>query len=185
MMTEKEVTSVLAIDAGRSVGAAVIDFPWGSSPNLRHVHQFRHDDDVTLYKAVVDLLYKYHYVDVLVVEQFDLRPGNKFVADLTPVKLNAVIEFENAHHPKRSPIPMVWQTPAQAKGLVSNEALKNLGMWPTGKTVDQPDADDARDAIRHAIRYGVNVLKHMPTISEGWPQEQEQTTEQQGEENAA
>lgn len=41
--------------------------------------------------------------------------------------------------------------------------LKANGMYVTGKTVGQPNADDARSAIMHGISYLVRVEKHEPT----------------------
>lgn len=41
--------------------------------------------------------------------------------------------------------------------------LKANGMYVTGKTVGQPNADDARSAIMHGISYLVKVEKHEPT----------------------
>ena len=91
-------------------------------------------------------------IDVLVLEKFDLRPQNKFLADLTPVKINAILEYV-VNTDSDLAVDIVYQTPAQAKTLITDAALKKLGFWPTGKDVAQPDADDVRDAARHLYRY--------------------------------
>ena len=52
---------------------------------------------------------------------------------------------------------IVWQTPGQAKGVITDKALKALGFWPTGKTVGCPDADDVRDAARHFYYYMIKT----------------------------
>ena len=58
---------------------------------------------------VYDILatYNEYAPDIIVCEQFDLRPGNNFLADLTPVKINSVLGWELGD--------IVWQTPAMAK----------------------------------------------------------------------
>jgi hypothetical protein len=48
------------------------------------------------------------------------------------------------------------QAPADAKALVSNTMLKQLGLWSTGRDVEQRDANDVNDAARHAL----TVLAH-------------------------
>lgn len=47
--------------------------------------------------------------------------------------------------------PVVLQAPADAKAFAPNERLRELGMWTTARDVDAPDADDVRDAARHAL----------------------------------
>jgi hypothetical protein len=46
---------------------------------------------------------------------------------------------------------VVLQGAADAHGIASNELLRTLGLWQTGTDVDQPDANDANMAIRHAL----------------------------------
>ena len=98
---------------------------------------------------------------MIVAEQFDLRPGNKFSADLTPVKVNAILDWlvDDIH----------YQTPAQAKGLVKDATLKNLGWWLTGKDVGYKDANDVRDAFRHLVYYLVHEMRNKWTLDNGWP----------------
>lgn len=106
----------------------------------------------------------------LVYERFDLRPGNKFLADLTTVKINSAVEYEAYRQEWLSNrCTLVAQTPAQAKSLVKDTVLKALGWWPTGKTVGQPDADDARDALRHLVHYEVRTRSNLWLTKAAWP----------------
>ncbi len=159
------MSRVLAIDAGESTGVAVVDFT-ETGPELRYLSQFIAGVVETVFD-IHDLIVDYQPVAV-VAEQFDLRPGNKFLADLSTVYRNGALEYMLAVDFAMEP---AWQTPAQAKGLVHDLVLKRFGpdFWPTGKTVGYKDANDARDALRHAIRYGVEVLEHLPTTKKGWP----------------
>lgn len=154
------MTRVMAVDGGESTGYIIWDFGDDYS-EIEEFGQFKASvEDAANY---LDNVRDEFSPDVLVVEQFDLRPGNDFVADLVTVEVNAILKYlwgaDN----------IVWQTPGQAKGQAPNHILKRFGFWPTGKTVGQPDANDVRDAARHAVYYGVNVLKHRATILKGWP----------------
>lgn len=44
-----------------------------------------------------------------------------------------------------------------------HSALKDLGMYRTGKDLGAPDADDFRSACSHALSYLARVVKHKPT----------------------
>lgn len=147
---------ILAVDAGVSTGWVLGEQP--SNPHdegseILDFGQFKHDhwED-----TVTELLTKFtSEPTTLVVEQFDLRPNNKFRADLTTVKVNSTLSYcATAWNPKAR---IVWQTPGQAKGVITDKALKVLGFWPTGKTVGCPDADDVRDAARHFYYYVIKT----------------------------
>lgn len=159
----------MAIDAGDMTGIAVVDFV-DSGPKVLYLAQFPAPVVNTTYS--VKYIYSVNRPDAVIIEQFNLRPGNQFVADLSTVYRNGAIEFMLHDYFEVAP---VWQTPAQAKGLVSDTVLKRLGeaFWPTGRTVGQKDANDARDALRHAVFYAVEVLNHRPTIELGWPKPKE------------
>lgn len=163
------MTRVLGIDAGESTGLAVVDFT-DNGPDLCYLSQFV-ADNVNTVLDIHNLIVDYQPATV-VAEQFNLRPGNKFLADLSTVYRNGALEYMLAVDFAMDPL---WQTPAQAKGLVSDTVLKRFGsdFWPTGKTVGYKDANDARDALRHAVFYAVEVLNHRPTIELGWPKPKE------------
>lgn len=150
--------TVIAIDPGVSTGLVVARVE--EEVEILHFDQFvcpTHVETVGLIKRYLD-----RYPDAIVVaEQFDLRPGNKFTADLTPVKVNAILDFlVGGIH---------YQTPAQAKGLVKDATLENLGWRVTGKDVNYKDANDVRDAFRHLVYYLVHEMRHRWTLDTGWP----------------
>lgn len=140
------VQRVMAVDAGKSTGIVIADFHDDREFSIIHVQQLRHEYWMS---SVYDVLttHNEYAPDVFVCEQFDLRPGNNFLADLTPVKINSVLEWEIGD--------IVWQTPAMAKTTIPDNVLKILGFWPTGTSVGQPDANDARDAGRHLFLWAV------------------------------
>lgn len=140
------VERVMAVDPGKSTGIVVGDFYDDREFSIIHVQQLKYEYWMS---NVYDILttYNKYAPDVVVCEQFDLRPGNNFLADLTPVKINSVLEWEIGG--------IVWQTPAMAKTTMPDHVLKSLGFWPTGTDVSQPDADDVRDAGRHLFLWAV------------------------------
>lgn len=149
---------IQAIDPGVSTGVVIARVD--TEVEILYFDQFICSTHVETSKVLEDLIKRFD-VDVVVSEQFDLRPSNKFTADLTPVKVNAVLDwFVDGIH---------YQTPAQAKGLVKDATLKNLGWWLTGKDVNYKDANDVRDAFRHLVYYLVHDLKHKWTLEGGWP----------------
>lgn len=140
------VERVMAVDPGKSTGIVVGDFYDDREFSIVHVQQFKYEHWTA---SAYDILATRNEFapDIVVCEQFDLRPGNNFLADLTPVKINSVLEWEIGD--------IVWQTPAMAKTTMPDHVLKSLDFWPTGATVSQPDADDARDAGRHLFLWAV------------------------------
>lgn len=147
---------ILAVDAGVSTGWVLgqqPSNPYNEGFEILDFGQFKHDhwED-----TVTELLTKFtSEPTTLVIEQFDLRPNNKFRADLTTVKVNSTLSYcATAWNPKAR---IIWQTPGQAKGVITDKALKALGFWPTGKTVGCPDADDVRDAARHFYYYAIKT----------------------------
>lgn len=160
---------VFVLDPGVSSGylrACVHD---DSSVEILELKQWKPSDWRHVVKFVLTELYKASTgAPEFVYERFDLRPGNKFLADLTPVKINSAIEYALLTETALRGVKAVAQTPAQAKGLASDKVLKALGWWPTGKTVGQPDADDARDALRHLVHYEVKTMRNRWVAEHGW-----------------
>jgi hypothetical protein len=47
--------------------------------------------------------------------------------------------------------PLYLQTPYQVKRLVSQATLRDVGLYVRGRDVERADANDANDALRHAL----------------------------------
>ena len=85
--TELDGLVVMAVDAGVSTGVAIgkvhdDDFV------LLYFDQFIEDDYIKTAQRLASIAREYK-VETVVTERFDLRPGNKFLADLTTVQVNA------------------------------------------------------------------------------------------------
>lgn len=175
-MKETDFVGVLvAIDAGVSTGMVIAGEHADGSIEILLYDQFICDNFIDTVSTITtrfeDTLIVHGLFDLqitFIVEQFDLRPNNKFVADLTTVKVNSALEYELAWHCSAA-VVMVHQTPAQAKSLVSNEVLKNLGWYLTGKSVNYKDANDVNDAMRHLVYYIAKTKKNRWIFEGGWP----------------
>ena len=81
--------TIIAVDPGVNTGIVVARVE--EEVEILLFDQFicsTHTQTVELIKRYLD-----QYPGAAVVaEQFDLRPGNKFTADLTPVKVNAILD---------------------------------------------------------------------------------------------
>lgn len=86
------------------------------------------------------LLEDFRDIETLIVERFIHRP--KFHVDLTPVEIIGIIKQFSWQYG----IPIVWQTPSQAKHYFTNEKLKEMGLYTPGKT-------HGNDAMRHIQYY--------------------------------
>ena len=80
--------------------------------------------------------------------------------DLTPVEIIG--------HLKSLDAVTKFQTPAQAKSLITNAVLKRAGLYPP---YGQVKGGHSTDALRHALYYVVTTLKHRPTLELLWPRD--------------
>lgn len=152
---------VVAVDPGVTTGICVMEFQTDSVEVLE-THQFVDPNGVwrEIQELAQRLATRGHRV-VIVVEQFDKRPG-VVNPDFTPKYVSRDIE-NNIHD-----FEIVWQIPAQAMTLVrpgskrGPDQLKRFGWYKTSSV-------HSNDATRHAIVYGVETLKHRPLILRGWP----------------
>lgn len=114
---------ILAVDPGKSTGIVVGKQTSDKEYEILHFAQKSHDSYIETI-SWLDMHIKEYKVDTVLTEQFDLRPGNKFIADLTPVKVNSVLEWKCYQYG----ITFKTQTPAQVKHLVKDEVLKKPGL---------------------------------------------------------
>lgn len=148
----------LAIDAGLETGYVLAqDDPLTGDVEIIEFGQAQAGFVETAQRLRDLVLYSQEPIKVI-VERFDLRPNNKFLADLTTIKVNAA--FEALLSETAAEVEFVEQTPSQAKRLVSNEALKRLGWYVMPRDVGRKDANDVRDAFRHLVFYLTRVVKN-------------------------
>lgn len=99
----------------------------------------------------------------IVSEKFILR-SNAFVADTEPLLIEGALQALWS-------LPVTWQQRSD-KSLVTDQTLRDNGLWHTGKQVQWKDARDTNDAIIHALAY-LKKNKHIPTLQKYWGKETE------------
>lgn len=97
----------------------------------------------------------------IVSEKFILR-SNAFVADTEPLLIEGALQALWS-------LPVAWQQRSD-KSLVTDQTLRENGLWHTGKQVQWKDARDTNDAIIHALAY-LKKNKHIPTLEKYWGKE--------------
>lgn len=137
---------ILGLDPGKASGIAVYDTE-GSV-----LHMVEASAGVNGFVDEFELAEQAYEPDYIVCEKFDLRPGNKFLADLTPVECIGWLKGEG-YRPE-------YVTPAQHKGLVKDSVLTPM-MKEAGFPVG---AGHTRDALRTAVWFAAVKLKHIPTL---------------------
>lgn len=86
--------------------------------------------------------------DVLVgCERYVTDQTNHRTAQPVPLQVIGVVAQLARLHDWR----LHMQAPADVKTLVPSALLRDLGLWSTGRDVEQRDANDVNDAARHAL----------------------------------
>lgn len=153
---------IIAVDPGGTTGVAVFGL---TETTVEYIEHYQWGDPDHVWMKIRDLVQRWQakHDTVLVVEQFDKRPGI-INPDFTPKYINRDITNNITG------VEIVWQIPSVAMNLVrppgkrhkGADQLKRFGWYKTTET-------HANDAARHAIVYAVDKLRHMPTINRGWP----------------
>lgn len=152
---------VMGIDPGGTTGVSIIAAEEELSEQI-YWHQFPDAD--TFYLDLETLIRTFN-PDVVVIEQFDKRPGI-VNPDYTPKYVCR--DIENHVIPNHPEVEFVFQIPALAMNMVRTarkggvDGLKRFGWYRVSNV-------HANDATRHAVAYLVHTAKHMPTILRGWP----------------
>lgn len=140
------MVNVIALDPGGTTGVAHYfeDGAWYFSeigPEEHHEELFKN----------LDFLLNRHKL-VIVCESFEFRQNRQRdnINLMSKEYIGIVKLFQNR-------TSVVFQTAAQAKGFVTDQKLKKMGLWQPGKR-------HANDATRHLVYYLVNVHKRYDII---------------------
>lgn len=132
----------LALDPGKRTG-----WCYGVLDQTRNVLVLEPNEDELSLSAVYEKLSKFIECggEHIIYEDFQYRNFSRAGLDLTPVKVQGVIElFREWHEPF---ISFTCQSPATGKAFYSDDRLKSLGVyWGHGK-------GHARDATRHLLQW--------------------------------
>ena len=139
---------IMALDPGSTSGAAVVQMRQSGARVLETWEEVAHsvEEEVAVVQRLCDIAHLKGCTHV-VIEDFVLVPGAalKKVA-LVPVRLLAMMQFA------LDDIPIYTQTASQAKGVITDARLKDVGLYK-GRSPHE------RDALRHALLF-VRRLRH-------------------------
>lgn len=144
--------SVLALDPGYATGIATGHFDDNTPLQLEDAIIVPYEMWPEVWLAMSE-----EHFDHVTSESFDLK-DNDFKADLTPVKIEGTLDLLFGDQ--------VVYRDRTLKSQVSDQLLKDIGWWKTGKDVMWEDGRDANDAIIHLLGYVAFNLKHRPTLRE-------------------
>lgn len=139
---------IIGVDPGLSCGLAeltdgVLTFVSQEMPEVM-LAQLRARIATALMRYSPDL------VLTVVCERFIQRAGPGIHMTHQPKPLEVAGAVEDVC--KQAGIPFILQNPADAKAIAQNDRLQKLNLWVTPRDLGStPDANDARDAIRHAV----------------------------------
>ncbi len=145
------MTSIIALDPGKITGVAVGMYTDTEPVQIRTARVITYAQLTQPY-FWENLNSRY---DVIVSEKFILA-DNKFQADLTPVRIEGMMDL-------MLPGKVAYRT-RNLKSQVPDDILKEHGLWAVGKDVDWEDGRDANDAVIHLLGHVAFGLKHVPTL---------------------
>lgn len=144
MTRNPRTTFVVGVDPGESTGLAVVR---GDGFRV-HVQQGSPsvvlDDFTTRFPFLTQRGY-----DVLVGCERYVVTAETARRSAQPVPLQVVGVV--AQLARLNGWPFYLQSPSDVKTLVDNAFLRRAGLWATPRDVERRDADDANDALRHAL----------------------------------
>lgn len=139
---------IVGVDPGKSCGLAVL-----TDGRLSFVSQATPEIMLRQLRTVIGFAlttYSPNLVLTVVCERFVDRKGPMAVHTNQSTTLEVIGAVETVC--RETGVPFILQNPADAKAMAQNDRLRLLGLWVTPKDLGYtPDADDARDAIRHAV----------------------------------
>lgn len=150
---------IVGVDPGESCGLAVL-----KDGSKQTVMQASPDDVIELIALLIAGYKKFNDVRIRVAcEKYVITPssGRKSGGQTLQAKITGAVERDCA----RYDVPFHEQPMSSVKKMVTNANLKKLGLYVTPSEVNRPDADDANDAMRHAVycaaRYHATLFHQM------------------------
>ena len=152
---------IIAIDPGKTTGVAILNLT-DKEFHLVEVAQLEDPDNV--WKDLGELIKYYHekHDDVVVLcESFELRPD---VAQPDETPKYIIKDLERWVEPT---YPIEYQMASQAKVGIPpgrngrRDRLHSFGLHQRGYR-------HANDAIRHALIFAIDKVRHKPLIYRGW-----------------
>lgn len=136
---------VLSVDPGKATGIATFEWTQGSDPLLVNTMEVQPDEFAIAIRESVDYALKTKMDLVVVCERFIINAQTVRNAQ-APYSLEQIGVLKQCLRDAQiEPESIVWQSPADAKAMFPNEALKKVGYWHKG------GEGHALDALRHGL----------------------------------
>lgn len=150
------MTRILGIDPGSEhTGVCLLEATEDDLTYEQGLEVHGGPEGVIAHLRLVGGIYK---PDVTVVEGYEVRRGQ--AGDPHGLEVIGAVKFWLADN---ALLPAVIQPAAGRKQAVSDEALKRLGLYFSGK-----QNRNLKEAVRHAV-WWAKKQKHLPTLRKGWP----------------
>lgn len=135
---------ILSVDPGKASGICLFQYEKGYEPKLMWAGEFQQDKYAEPIREAIRFAIGYGLKIEIICERFTINAqtvrNSQAPYSLEQIGILKQIMLDH----KMSPEDIIFQSPADAKAMFSNEKLKNLGFWHKG------GEGHALDAIRHA-----------------------------------
>jgi hypothetical protein len=139
-----EIPYVIGIDPGKSCGIAIMH-----GPQLVKVWQGPSDRIADVLTRAIPLAMDGTITPRIACERFTRRPerGNARTVQNDAERVIGIVMYVS----ERAGCTLSLQSPASVKKLAPNTLLKRLGLYVSAAQYGWNDANDANDAVRHAV----------------------------------
>ncbi len=136
---------VLAVDPGKATGISVLNWVQGSDPELLNTAEVQPDEFATHIRSALNM-YMEMDADLLVVCERFVINAQTVRNSQAPYSLEQIGVLKQCLRDVGIPEESIlWQSPADAKAMFPNPALKKVGYWHKG------GEGHALDALRHGL----------------------------------
>lgn len=136
---------VLAVDPGKATGMAVFEWEQGSDPKLIKTAEVDPTEFAKFVRQWIGYSLELEMDLVVVCERFIIN-AQTVRNSQAPYSLEQIGVLKQCLRDENiDENSIVWQSPADAKAMFPNEALKKVGYWHKG------GEGHAQDALRHAL----------------------------------
>jgi hypothetical protein len=140
---------ILSVDPGKATGLALLEWSLGSDPRIVKTAEAQPHEFASFVRESISLCLEFEMdlgTDLLVVcERFviNAQTARNSQAPYSLEQIGVLKQcLRDAGIDEES---ILWQSPADAKAMFPNEALKKVGYWHRG------GEGHAQDALRHAL----------------------------------
>lgn len=140
---------LLSVDPGKATGVAFFEWALGSEPRLIKTAEVKPHEFANFVRYAIDVCLELEMdlnTDFIVVCERFVINAQTVRNSQAPFSLEQIGVLKQClRDAELSDESILWQSPADAKAMFPNEALKKVGYWHKG------GEGHAQDALRHAL----------------------------------